>query len=73
MENIPDTKSLFDVTDKVALITGATGGFGQASAKGLAKAGAKVMLTGRKAEKLEPVVNEIQEAGYAAAYSAGQP
>ena len=73
MENIPDTKSLFDVTDKVALITGATGGFGQASAKGLAKAGAKVMLTGRKAEKLEPVVKEVQEAGYAAAYSAGQP
>jgi NAD(P)-dependent dehydrogenase (short-subunit alcohol dehydrogenase family) len=73
MENIPDTKSLFDVTDKVALITGATGGFGQASAKGLAKAGAKVMLTGRTAEKLEPVVKEIQEAGYAAAYSAGQP
>lgn len=73
MENIPDTKSLFDVTDKVALITGATGGFGQASAKGLAKAGAKVMLTGRSAEKLEPIVKEIQEAGYAAAYSAGQP
>jgi NAD(P)-dependent dehydrogenase (short-subunit alcohol dehydrogenase family) len=73
MKNIPDTKSLFDVTDKVALITGATGGFGQASAKGLAKAGAKVMLTGRSAEKLEPIVKEIQEAGYAAAYSAGQP
>jgi len=73
MENIPDSKSLFDVTDKVALITGATGGFGQASAKGLAKAGAKVMLTGRSAEKLEPIVKEIQEAGYTAAYSAGQP
>ena len=47
MENIPDTQSLFDVTDKIALITGATGGFGQASAKGLAKAGAKVMNQNR--------------------------
>jgi NAD(P)-dependent dehydrogenase (short-subunit alcohol dehydrogenase family) len=73
MENIPDTQSLFDVTDKVALITGATGGFGQASSKGLAKAGAKVMLTGRTAEKLEPLAREIQEAGYTAAYVSGQP
>lgn len=73
MENIPNTKSLFDVTDKVALITGASGGFGQASSKGLAKAGAKVMLTGRTAEKLEPVAKEIQEAGYVAACFAGQP
>jgi len=73
MEHIPDTKSLFDVSDRVALITGASGGFGQASAKGLAKAGAKVMLTGRSVEKWEPVVKEIQEAGYAAAYVAGRP
>ena len=73
MENIPDTQSLFDVSDKVALITGATGGFGQASSKGLAKAGAKVMLTGRTAEKLEPLAREIQEAGYTGAYVAGQP
>jgi len=73
MENIPDTKSLFDVTGKVALISGATGGFGQASSKGLAKCGAKVMLTGRTTEKLEPVVKEIQKAGYTAAYVAGQP
>jgi NAD(P)-dependent dehydrogenase (short-subunit alcohol dehydrogenase family) len=73
IENIPNTKSLFDVTGKVALITGATGGFGQASAKGLAKAGAKVMLTGRSAEKLEPVAKEIQQAGFTAAYVAGEP
>jgi NAD(P)-dependent dehydrogenase (short-subunit alcohol dehydrogenase family) len=73
MENIPDTQSLFDVTGKVAIITGASGGFGQASSKGLAKAGVKVMLTGRTAEKLEPVVKEIQEAGYEAAYVAGEP
>lgn len=73
MENIPDTRSLFDVTGKVALITGASGGFGQASSKGLAKAGVKVMLTGRAADKLEPIVKEITEAGYMAAFEAGQP
>ena len=73
MEKIPDTQSLFDVTGKVALITGATGGFGQAASKGLAKAGAKVMLTGRTAEKLRPIVEEIQKAGFTAAYVAGQP
>ena len=43
LEQIPDTKSLFDVSGKVALITGASGGFGQAASKGLAKAGAKVI------------------------------
>ncbi len=73
MENIPDTQSLFDVTGKVALVTGASGGLGQACSKGLAKAGVKVMLTGRTAAKLEPIVGEIQDAGYTAAYVAGQP
>lgn len=73
MENIPDIKTLFSVTDKVALITGASGGFGGASAKGLAKAGAKVMLTGRSESKLKVVAKEIQEAGYIAAYVAGHP
>ena len=73
MENIPDIKSLFDVTDKVALITGASGGFGGASAKGLAKAGARVMLTGRSEDKLEAVAREIEDAGFTAAYVAGHP
>src|SRR5512139_690430 len=73
MEKIPDTKSLFDVSGKVALVTGASGGFGQASSKGLAKAGVKVMLTGRTAAKLEPVVAEIQEGGCTAAYVVGEP
>jgi NAD(P)-dependent dehydrogenase (short-subunit alcohol dehydrogenase family) len=73
MENIPDIKSLFDVTDKVALITGASGGFGQAAAKGLAKAGAKVMLTGRSDGKLKEVAKEIQDVGFIAAYVAGHP
>lgn len=73
MADVPTAQSLFDVSEKVALVTGATGGFGQASAKALAKAGAKVMLAGRTAEKLEPVAREIQDAGGTAAFVAGQP
>jgi len=73
MDKIPTTQQLFDVTDKVAIVTGATGGLGKAAAMGLAKAGAKVMLTGRTAETLAPVTQEITDAGYTAAYVAGNP
>ena len=46
--------SLFDVSGKVALVTGATGGFGHAASLGLAEAGAKIMATGRTKENLKP-------------------
>jgi len=65
--------SLFDVSGKVALITGATGGFGRATSLGLAEAGAKIMATGRSEETLKPLVEEIKKAGGVAAYSAGSP
>lgn len=68
-----DIQDLFDVTGKVALITGATGGFGHATALGLALAGAKVMATGRTEEKLKPLIEEIEKAGGIAGYSAGSP
>jgi NAD(P)-dependent dehydrogenase (short-subunit alcohol dehydrogenase family) len=65
--------SLFDVSDKTALITGATGGFGAAVSKGLAQAGAKVMLTGRSEETLAILAGAIQAAGGTAAVAAGRP
>jgi NAD(P)-dependent dehydrogenase (short-subunit alcohol dehydrogenase family) len=46
-------QDLFDVAGKVALITGATGGFGKAAASALAAAGAQVAITGRTLHKLE--------------------
>ncbi|MCD4719586.1 MAG: SDR family oxidoreductase [Desulfobacula sp.] len=65
--------TIFNVKGKVALITGATGGFGRATAMGLALAGVKVMATGRTDEKLKPLVEEIKKAGGTAAFSAGSP
>ena len=68
-----DILDLFDVTGKVAIITGATGGFGAAAAKALAAAGARVMLTGRNVAKLEEFTKEIIAEGGTAAFSKGDP
>ena len=62
-----DTKeylaSLFSLEGKVIIVTGAAGGIGSAIAKGLAQAGATVIVTGRTLEKCEKVAAEITEAG----------
>ncbi len=44
---------MFDLTGKVALITGATGGIGGAIAKRMKQAGATVVVTGRSMDKLD--------------------
>ncbi|MGA3173111.1 MAG: SDR family oxidoreductase [Syntrophorhabdales bacterium] len=66
-------QELFDVSGKVALITGATGGFGKAASLGLSAAGVKIMATGRSAPKLEGLVKEIRGAGGEASFSVGNP
>lgn len=71
--NKPDLNNLFDVSGKVAVITGATGGFGKATALGLAAAGVKVMATGRSENTLKSLVAEIEASGGTAVYSAGSP
>jgi NAD(P)-dependent dehydrogenase (short-subunit alcohol dehydrogenase family) len=68
-----EIQKMFDVADKVALITGATGGFGKVAAMALTWAGAKVMATGRSEKTLKPLVEEIEKMGTVAAYSAGSP
>ncbi|MGV8961376.1 MAG: SDR family NAD(P)-dependent oxidoreductase [Stenotrophomonas sp.] len=44
---------------KTALITGATSGFGAAATRRFAAAGWRVIATGRRAERLQPLVNEF--------------
>ncbi len=53
----------FDLTGKIALITGASRGIGEAIARAYAAAGAAVVLSSRKQEALEAVAASIQEAG----------
>jgi NAD(P)-dependent dehydrogenase (short-subunit alcohol dehydrogenase family) len=55
--------SLFSLEGQVALITGATGTLGGAMAHGLARAGAKVAVMGRRAERAEEVAAAIAAAG----------
>ena len=50
-----------DLNGKVAIVTGGSRGIGKAIAAELASAGAKVMITSRKAEVCEEAVKEITE------------
>jgi NAD(P)-dependent dehydrogenase (short-subunit alcohol dehydrogenase family) len=54
---------LFDLTGKIALVTGSTKGLGETSAKALAKAGAEVAVCGRNQADLKRVSAEIQAIG----------
>lgn len=54
--------------DKVVLITGASSGIGEATAKWLAKRGAQVVLGARRTDRLEKLAEEIRNAGGIAEY-----
>ena len=54
---------LFDLTGKTALVTGGSRGLGLQIAEALGEAGARIMLTSRKAGDLEEAAADLQAAG----------
>ena len=55
---------LFDLTGKTALVTGSSLGIGRALARGLAEAGARVVLNARNAERLAETAQVLRDAGH---------
>ncbi len=55
--------SLFDLTGKVAIVTGSTKGIGLAIARRMAEHGATVVVSSRKADVCETVAKDIRDAG----------
>src|SRR5450432_1478048 len=58
-----ETMGTSNITDKVVVITGASSGIGESTAKLLARHGAKVVLGARRKDRLDTAVKEISTAG----------
>ena len=54
---------MFDLSDKVAIVTGGNGGVGLAYARGLVKSGSKVAVWGRNSEKNAAAIEELRGLG----------
>ena len=58
--------SLFDLKGATALVTGSSRGLGRAIAEGMARAGARIVVNGTDAVRVEAAVGELRTAGFAA-------
>ncbi|MFI4926674.1 MAG: SDR family NAD(P)-dependent oxidoreductase [Burkholderiales bacterium] len=54
---------MFDLTGRIALVTGGNGGIGLGMARGLGQAGATVLVVGRNAEKSASALHELSSLG----------
>ena len=61
---------LFDLTGKVALITGGNGGIGLGMAQGIASCGASIVISGRNAKKAQAALEALRPFGVKAAFVA---
>ena len=57
-----------EIKDKVVIVTGASSGLGEATARRLADNGAKLMLTARREDRLKELVSKIEQSGGTAQY-----
>lgn len=64
---------MFDLTGKVALVTGASGGIGGAIARALHAQGAAVVLSGTRAEALDALKSELGERAFTATCNLSDP
>jgi NAD(P)-dependent dehydrogenase (short-subunit alcohol dehydrogenase family) len=60
---VNDPAELFRLDGRVAVVTGASSGMGVAFARGLARAGARVVIAARREERLHEVASEIRAGG----------
>lgn len=64
---------MFELSGKTALVTGATGGIGESIARTMHAAGAEVVLSGRRVEKLEALAGELGDRTHIAACDLSDP
>jgi 3-oxoacyl-[acyl-carrier protein] reductase len=66
-----EEKAMFDLTGKTALVTGATGGIGEAVARALHARGATLAVSGTRQEKLDALASDLKERTHVLACNLG--